>query len=97
MRGAQTRRMASPRRDLGTRGRVAVAALGVGTAAALAGWMALTDHTASTDTVASTGTAADSGSVSSTPSAFDDDRTVAVPGSTASYGGRVPDARTGGS
>ena len=85
--------MASPRRDLATRGRVAVAMLSVGAAGALAGWMALTDHAASNST-SSTGTSSTGATESP---ASDADRSVAVPGGAASSSNQVPDARTGGS
>ena len=90
--------MPARRRDLGTRGRVLVAAAAVGSAGVLAGWMAATDHTAARPvdaTATSPAVVGNDGSGTSSQSAIDDGRS-AVPGA-AQAPSAAPDARTGGS
>ena len=102
--------MTTRRRDLGTRGRVLVAAVAVGSAGVLAGWMAATDHTSATasDATSSTpavsgsnndsssGSSGSSGSSSSSSQQGSGDDRNAVPGSPQASSS-VPDGRTGGS
>ena len=57
--------MAGKSRDIGARGRVVVAALSVGAAGVLAGWMAASDHTATTATTTGGTSASSAGSSSS--------------------------------
>jgi hypothetical protein len=93
--------MTSRRRDLGTRGRVLVAAAAVGSVGVLSGWMAATDHTAATPADASSsssGAAAgtnDSGPSASSQPSFDDGSS-AVPGATQAPTA-LPHASTGAS
>ena len=94
--------MSGRSRDIGTRGRVIVAAVTVGAAGVLAGWMAAGDHTATSANTSSTVSAgSDSSSTSAgstTDRGFDDgDRSTATPGSTSGGSTSPPVARTGAS
>ncbi|MFI5047529.1 MAG: hypothetical protein ACHQIG_10745 [Acidimicrobiia bacterium] len=90
--------MTSGPRDLGTGGRVLVAALAVGSAGVLAGWMAATDHAATASSDATNTSPAASGSSSSGTSSQPSfgDQSPAIPG-TRQAPVAVPDGRTGGS
>jgi hypothetical protein len=91
-------------RDIGTRGRVIVAAVTVGAAGVLAGWMAAGDHTATsannTDATSVSPSGSSSGGFSDDNRGFSDgDRPTATPGAGSQSGGGYspPVARTGGS
>jgi cytoskeletal protein RodZ len=95
--------MTPRRRDLGTRGRVIVAAAAVGVVGGLGGWMAATDHsvvTTSTNSSADASASASNSSGASTSAGastnYDDDTGTATPG-LPTQPLTPSDARTGGS
>lgn len=93
--------MTPRRRDLGTRGRMIVAAAAVGAVGGLGGWMAATDHTVvATPSASANGSSGSSGASTSAGASTtyddDDNASTATPG-LPTHQLTPSDARTGGS